>query len=669
MKLRFFSLIIVVLVALSACSKKEDTPVDRLSAYIDLWADAKFTTMFDEYITEDSKEVFGKEQFIERTEKLYEDLGISTVEIIFEKPKEEKAYNKDENVQFPVQIKMETIAGPIDFEKEVPLTYKEQGEEQNWFIEWDPSFILPNLSIHDKVGISTIQSKRGEIYDRNDKALAINGSGAEIGVVSDQFNVDADGEKLAKLLGTTRDFIQNQLNQSWVQPGQFVPIKKLPFTQESIYDEALKIDGVTAVKADMREYPYAKPLAHLIGYVGQVNAEELEKLKEKGYKESDVVGKRGLEQLLEESLRGEDGIRIYIEKTEHNNEKISIAEKTATDGEQIKLTIDAEFQKLVFEEMNDEPGTAAVVDPKTGETLVLVSSPSFDPNELALGISTTRYAELTEDPHEPLLNRFAATYAPGSSIKPITSAIALTSGTLNPKEGFTIEGKKWQKDKSWGNFQVTRLFAAPNPVNLKKALVYSDNIYFAKEALKLGNKQFVEGLTDFGFGEEIPYKYGLRTSQISNDGKIASEGQLADTSFGQGQMLMNILHLASTYEAIINDGKMFKPILFSDEEKSEVWKEGLLSAEHAAILREDLRAVVTDGPADAADISEVKISGKTGTAELKSSQDKSGKENGFFVAYPTDEKNYIIALMIEGVEDQGGSGHVAKKVADVMKKR
>ncbi|MBO1912793.1 penicillin-binding transpeptidase domain-containing protein, partial [Microvirga sp. 3-52] len=148
---------------------------------------------------------------------------------------------------------------------------------------------------------------------------------------------------------------------------------------------------------------------------------------------------------------GEDGVRIYIKKTDHDAE-ITIAEKSAVDGENIKLTIDADLQKATFEAMNHEPGTATVIDPKTGETLVLASSPAFDPNEFAIGVSGSRYNELTENPDEPLLNRFAASYAPGSAIKPVTAAIGLTAGTLNPKKGHTINDNKWQKDSSWGNF-------------------------------------------------------------------------------------------------------------------------------------------------------------------------------------------------------------------------
>lgn len=668
-KWSMISMIFLTILTLVACSNKEETPTERLESYIALWKEEKWADMYNEYITESAKETFGEEQFIDRAEKIYQDLDITDVDIAFGRLENEETPKKEEDVEIPVQINMNTIAGVIAYTKEVPLRYAEQDGKKTWYIDWDPSFLLPDLTMEDKVGISVIASKRGEIYDRHDKALAINGSGAEVGVVAGSFAVETDGQRLALLLGTTADFIATQVNQNWVETGHFVPIKKIPFTQQNKYDEALQIPGVSAIKADMREYPYAKSLAHLIGYTGQVNGEELEKLKDKGYKETDIVGKRGLEQLLEEQLRGEDGLEIYIEKTEKNAERITIAEKPAVDGETIQLTIDAEFQKEVYSEMKEEPGTAAVVDPKTGEALVLASSPAFDPNELALGVSSARYTALTEDPNEPMLNRFAASYAPGSTIKPITAAIGLTAGTLKPEETHTIEGLKWQKDQSWGNFQVTRIVATPNPVNLKKALTFSDNIYFAKEALKMSSKELVAGFKKFGFEAEIPFKYGLRPSQISNDGTIGSEGQLADTSFGQGEMLMNILHLASSYGAIVNDGTIIKPTLFTDEKTSEVWLDGLLSAEHANILREDLRAVVTDGLSDAAKGASVNISGKTGTTELKSTQASSGTENGFFVAYPTDNPTYIIAMMIEGIENKGGSNYVMQKVANVMEKR
>ncbi|MBO1911802.1 hypothetical protein J4G37_44320, partial [Microvirga sp. 3-52] len=186
---------------------------------------------------ERSKEAFGREQFIDRTELLYKDLGIKDVVIEFDKPDvvdEDEIYNKEENYTYPVQIKMETIAGPIEFEKDVVLKSEVREEKDNWYIEWDPSFILPDLMKQDKVGVSTIHANRGEIFDRNDKAIAVNGSGIEVGVVPGQFDVDADTKKLASILGTTPEFIDKQLNQSWVKPDLFVPIKNLAFTQEAI---------------------------------------------------------------------------------------------------------------------------------------------------------------------------------------------------------------------------------------------------------------------------------------------------------------------------------------------------------------------------------------------------------------------------------------------------
>lgn len=662
-------IVFIIILLLTACMNKEATPEDRLTNYIDLWKQQEWSTMYEEYITNHAKEKFGKEEFIERTEKIYKDLKIDTVDIKFEEPNKKKKESKEEGTKLPVKIDMKTVAGKVTFEKNVALIYEEQDGEKSWYVDWDPSFNLPNLTMDDKIAVAPIIAKRGEIYDRHEKPLAINGSGAEVGVIAGSFNADADAGKLADLLGTTGDFIHQQLNQNWVESGHLVPLKKIPFTKQSQYEEAIQIAGVTAVKADMREYPYAHALAHLIGYTGPINAEELEELKDEGYAEGDIVGKRGLEQLLEARLRGTDGIALYIEKDGESEERITVAEKPAVDGETVSITVDADFQKIIYEEMHDERGTAAVVEPKTGETLALVSAPSFDPNEFALGVSAARYQALTDDPAEPMLNRFSSTYAPGSSIKPITAAIGLTAGTLKPEETHTIEGNKWRKNNSWGNFQVSRVHTTPNPVDLKKGLIYSDNIYFAKEALKLKQKPFMKGLKQYGFEEDMPFSYPMRASQISNDGKIESEGQLVDTSFGQGQMLMNILHLASTYEAILNEGTMMKPILFMDEEKGEVWKEDLLSAEHADILKEALRAVVTDGFAQEANIEAIAISGKTGTAELKQSLEGRGKENGFFVAYPTETEDYIIAMMIEGIEDKNGSGYVAGKVAKAMERK
>lgn len=658
-----FSLLFLII--LSGCQEKV-TPEERLAEYVGHWNKAEFTDMYNDYLSQETKTTFAKEKFVDRQEKIINDLSIDNVEVTFTKPTEETKWDTEEPASFPVQVKMDTMAGPVEFEKTITLLHETRDETDNWYVQWNPSFIFPELEEEDKIRISTMKSARGEIVDRNGLPIAVNGNGYEIGIVPEKFVDELKKTELANLLGKTTDYIDKQLNQSWVQPSHFVPIAKVAKNNIPLLEKLAEIPGVTRQETPMREYPYGESLSHLSGYIGVITEKQLEARKDKGYTESDLIGRQGLELILEDRLRGTDGVRIFIEKSV-GSEAITVAEKPAVNGETISLTINAELQKKTYEAMRGEAGTSAAVDPSTGETLTLVSSPGFDPTEFMLGISGTRYKELEENPLSPLFNRFSATYAPGSTIKPVTAAIGMEAGTLNPSEGLTINGETWQKDSSWDEYRVTRVHAeAPNPIDLNKALVYSDNIYFAQEALEMGRETFVNGMSRFGFGEEIPFSYSLKSSQFSNDGKISSDGQLADTSFGQGQMLANILHLASMYEVFIGDGVMYKPTLLLDEEDGQIWKEGLVSTENAAILNAGLRRVVVDGFAQAANLPNIPLAGKTGTAELKATGEDKGKENGFFVAYNSEKPTIIIAMMIESVEDNDGSAYVAELVSNVF---
>ncbi len=659
------SLLLVIL--LTGCQEKA-TPEERLAEYVGHWNKGDFATMYKDYLNKGTKEVFGTENFVKRQEGLHKDLGIENVKVTYKKPAKDTKWDTEKPADFPIKVSMDTAAGSVEFEKTIKLVHETHDKNENWFVEWDTSFIFPELGEKDTIGISTSKPARGEILDRNGLPIAINGEGEEIGVVPEKFTDEASKKKLIELLGTTAEHIDRQLSQKWVRPDVFVPIEKVAKNETALLKQAIEIPGVTYQKTSMREYPYGEALSHLSGYIGTITGEQLEKLKDKGYTETDFIGRQGMERLLEDRLRGTSGTRIYIKPPEKGADTITVAENPAIDGETVSLTIDAELQKKTFQAMKGEAGTSAAVDPKTGETLALVSSPGFDPSKLMLGMSGDSYKKLQENPLTPLLTRFAESYAPGSTLKPMTAAIGMEAGTLDPAEGLTIDGKTWAKDDWGSNYKVTRVHAeAPNPIDLNKALVYSDNIYFAREALDMGSKTFVEGLKGFGFGEEIPFFYNLEDSQISNDGKIDSQGQLADTSFGQGEMLTNILHLASMYEVFITDGVIYKPTLLMEDEKSQVWKEGLVSAENAAILRKSLRNVVVDGFAPAANLPSIPLAGKTGTAELKAAGEDRGKENGFFVTYNSENPTFILAMMIESVEDNDGSAYVAELVSTIFK--
>lgn len=647
-------------VFLAGCSDPV-TPDERLEEYIDLWNDQEFDQMYSEYTSADTKETFTKEESADRMAALYDDLEVTDLEIMMPDVEEDAEWEEGEPASFTVPIRFQTLAGPVDYEQDITVVFEETEENENWFIQWQPALILPELEAGDQVRVADSPGVRGELFDRNGNPLAVNGTGYQVGAVSGELTDEAKTE-LAEELSLSTETIDEQLAQDWVQAGQFVPLKKVPSSQRDKVAGLSELDGITYQEIEMREYPYGEAASHLTGYIGDITAEQLEEMEEEDYTANDQIGKRGLEQLLEDQLRAETGRSILIEKSEE--ETVTVAEQPAVDGEDITLTIDAELQKTSYESMKGKQGTAAAVDPETGETLVLTSSPGFDPGEWSLGISGERYTELSEDSDAPLLNRFAAAYAPGSTQKTITAAIGLEAGTLDPEEGYTINGLEWQ-DEGWGDFAVTRVHEAPNPIDLNKGLVFSDNIYFARVALEMGKETLIEGLENMGYGEELPFVYPMSDSQISNDGSIGSEGQLVDTSYGQGEMLTNILHLASMYQMVVNDGVMMKPLLYESEEQ-EVWKEGLLSPEHAEILRGDLREVVTAGFASPADIPEVQIAGKTGTAELKQSGEESGKENGFFVAYDQEDPAFILAMMIEGVEEEGGSTYVSELAAEVF---
>src|SRR5699024_9289101 len=140
-----------------------------------------------------------------------------------------------------------------------------------------------------------------------------------------------------------------------------------------------------------------------------------------------------------------------------------------------------------------EAGTSTAVNPKTGETLALVSRHGFDPILFVNNISQSELKKLQDDTQQPLLNRFNTTYAPASVMKPISAAIGLNEDTIKPDEGLRIKDKSWANGKGWGNYKVKRVSESDKPVDVTDALIRSDNIYFAKQIVKMGDKNYVKG--------------------------------------------------------------------------------------------------------------------------------------------------------------------------------
>lgn len=648
---------LVCLVILAGCSKSP-TPDDRFSEYIALWNQQKFDQMYD-YLSSNAKQKISKKDFTSRYQKIYKDLQIKNLKVSFNKPKDDKQA-KGDSAAYTFSAKMNSIAGNIQFTDKAEW----KKEDKNWFLNWNSTFIFPQLKDGDTLGISTTDPVRGEILDHSGAGLAVNGQAYEVGVIPGKMGSQKDQiiQQLSSLLKLSTDQINLALNASWVKPDLFVPLKTVSMQDKGLIAQLIKLEPVQTNRVGVRVYPLGPAAAQLVGYIGQITAEELAKLKNEGYTSTDLIGKRGLEQVYDKELRGTPGVKVLIKKKDGTEE--TLAEKPVENGKQIHLTIDANLQQKLFNELSGEAGASAAMNPVTGDTLALVSSPSFDPNQATLGFSDEEWKALQNNPQQPLTTRFNQVYAPGSVIKPVTAAIGLESKTLNPGEQVAIKGLKWQKDASWGGYFVTRVHDS-SPVNLENAMVNSDNIYFAQAALKMGKDTFTEGLKKFGFDQELTYPFPLETSSI---GEMGTDISLADSGYGQGQIQMNIVHLLTAYTPFVNGGNMIKPVLLMEDQKSQVLKPSLVSSENVSLISGILRKVVGDpeGTAHAADIPGYPLSGKTGTAEIKQKQGVTGTENGWFIAYNTNTPNLMIAMMVENVQNRGGSQIPVKKVRDVF---
>ena len=625
-------------------------PTKYLEEYVSKINEEKYSEMY-QMIDDESKARISEEDFIKRNRNIYSGIDMANMQITINGIKRE-ALNK---VKLDYTTKMNTSGGEINFNNSVVLTRK----EKTYKINWSSNLIFPNLNDTDKVKVSSNKAIRGSIIDRDGTKLATNGKASSVGIVPNKLgeNKEESIKTIAELLKTTPESINNKLSASWVKENTFVPIKSIKIDDTELKTKLLTIPGVKITTIDARIYPLAEAASHLTGYVGQVTKEDLE--KNPGYSSSSIIGKTGLEKIYEEKLKGKDGLQIYI-VDEQGNKKETIIEQDKKDGEDVKLTIDSRIQKNLYNELQNDEGAFVVMNYKTGEILALVSTPSYDVNKMTLGVTTEEWKEISENEHTPMLARFLQSYCPGSTFKPITGAIGLSTGSLSEDDTFSYSGLSWQKDKSWGNFNVTTLTAYNGPKNLKNALTYSDNIYFAQATLKIGKTNFINGLKKLKFGETLDFEMNLAKSKYSNSETISSEGQLANSGYGQGEILVNPVHMASIYSAFANSGNMVKPYLeYREEQNAEYLVEGAFTENAANIITEDLIQVVEKGTAKDMKINGITIAGKTGTAELKTSKEEKADTIGWFDCFTTDyETPYLIVGMVEKANENGGSHYL-----------
>ena len=654
-------IIIAIIAGIIIINMPKEKPEEILNSYFSAINDKKYEEMYN-YLTSSSKENISQEDFVKRNQNIYEGIDSSNIkinvkEVINEDGKKKVTYNEE----------MVTVAGNINFSNEAYLVK----EDKEYKIEWTSKLIFPELENDYKVRVETLSGKRGSILDRNGNELAYDGVISQVGIVPGKLGDDKDTNisKISELTGVSVETINNYLSASYVKDDTFVPIKKISKDNTELKEQLLQIPGILINDAEGRVYTLGEEAGHLIGYVQTINDEELEKYADKGYSSTSLIGKSGLEMAYEDRLRGIDGASIYIQNADGDT-VTELVKQEQKDGEDIQLTIDSDIQTKLYSQLKNDKGLFVVMKPGTGELLALVSTPTFNSNDFTLGMTNEQWNSLNNDENKPLYNRFVQSYCPGSTFKAITGAIGLTTGKISADEDFGYTGTSWQKDSSWGDYRVTTLTGYSGAKNLLNGLLHSDNIYFAQAALKIGTSTFTESLDKIGFNQEIDFPLSLTKSQYANEEGINSEGKLADSGFGQGNILVNPIHMASIYSSFYNNGNMIKPYIEYEENKEpEILIENAFSTEAANTIKDDLIQVVEnpEGTANDMKVNGVTIAGKTGTAELKT--DKEDSESGtlgWFDCFTTNqgENDILVIGMVENVQDNadGGSHYLIKMI-------
>ena len=448
----------------------------------------------------------------------------------------------------------------------------------------------------------------------------------------------------------------------------------LPEEYGLIQEGLFKFPGFYAQSRPMRQYPY--PLAaHVLGYMGEANQSVIE--KDSYYQSGDYVGVTGIEKLYEQQLRGRKGKRFLVVDVLNRvqtNYKDGSLDTAAQSGAALLSTIDYALQAYGEKLMANKRGAIVAIEPKTGEILASISSPSYDPNRLVGKRRGTNFDTLINDPRKPLFNRaLMANYPPGSIFKLIVALYGLEHGIIDEDDTYFCD-----KGTHMGNLFIG-CHEHEHWVNLKQAIEVSCNAYFCQLFEKI--------LTDKGSGANIEERFeafnkylkffglGTKTGDhlfSESGGFIPSVGfynksygknrwaasNIISLSIGQGEIQLTPLQMANLAVILANGGQYFRPRVVRQEEH-EVRKYTGNSIPHLNIVIEGMQAVVDKGTAQKASLAGIDIAGKTGTV-----QNPHGEDHSVFIAFaPIDDPSIAIAVI---VENGGFGGACAAPIASLI---
>ncbi len=545
-----------------------------------------------------------------------------------------------------------------------------------------------NKSYKDKANQNALRyitehPARGLIYDRNDSLLVYNDAAYDLMVVPNELR-EFDTAELCRVLDLTKAEVEKKIARatkySKILPSLFeqqISKEDYGFLQEKMYE----FPGFFVQNRTLRSYP--NPIAaHILGYVSEVNEQDME--NDNYYKMGDYIGKSGIEKAYESVLRGVKGKRVVLVDV-HNREMGSYDngadDVVAIPGTSIWSTLDMRLQRYGEELMQNKRGAIVAIEPKTGEILCIISSPSYDPNLLVGTARPKNYGVLLQDPKKPLFNRaLMASYPPGSTFKLANGLIALQDGIITPSTVYSCSG---------GGYHLgSHVVHCHNcgGLNIYSAIQRSCNTFFCRAYYNiLSNRTkyknideaytaWLDYMMSMGFAQkydtDLPYElkgsipsaayFDKRYNNSWNGNTVVSMG------IGQGEAAVTPLQMANMLAVIANQGYYIKPHVvraighrdslntqFSEKIYSKI------KPQHFATVLQGMKMVVTAGTGRGAQIPGIEVAGKTGTA-----QNPHGADHSVFalIAPANDPKIVIFCL----VENAGFGATVACPIASLL---
>jgi penicillin-binding protein 2 len=538
-----------------------------------------------------------------------------------------------------------------------------------------------SMSENNRLRFVPVAASRGAIMDRGGTVLVSNRPSFSLAVVPQEVK-DKDGllDQLVKLLGLDRV----ELEERWKKAkgrAKYYPIvlaSNISRDQVEIIEEnRLRLPGVEIEMKPVREYSSNLLAAHLLGYIGEISDEELDKKGYEDYNPGDYIGKNGIERSWEQELHGDDGGR-QLEVDARGRVLRTISESFPTVGNSVVLTIDASLQKQTEKAFGDQAGAAVAMDVNTGEVLAFVSYPSFDPALFSGKLPADIWKSYLDDKRHPLENKaLTGQYPPGSTFKVITALAGLEEGKITDSTSVNCSGSYelgGSTFKCWNK-------RGHGTTSLKKSLRESCDVYYYQLGEHLGvdliaktaNKFMLGAPMGIGLSNEKPGLIPTAEWKQKRFGKRWYHGETLPVAIGQGYVLMTPIQMASMIATVANEGTVYRPFLVKrivdtegrtlKEFKPEIIGRTGISPENFRLVKQGLFSVVNDpgGTGGSARLYDVRVAGKTGTSQVVKMRDSKRetkyqfRDHALFVAFaPYDKPEIAIAVIVEHGE-HGGS--------------